>query len=59
MQGDAKRVVGVNILSQSIDWVILNVFRLEGSKQAVPDDQSPAVVTVDIPRIRAVMYAMM
>lgn len=48
---DPDGVVGADVLGQAETGTIPWIFRLEGAKEAVPDNQGSGVIAVDVARI--------
>src|SRR5438067_9788913 len=48
MEGDAHRIVAVNVLGESIHRGIFEVLGLKGAEDAVPDDQRSGMVAVNV-----------
>ena len=59
VKGDTHRVVGTDVLGQAKARGIPPVLGLKCAKQAVPDNERPGVVSVDVARVRAVMDTVM
>ena len=58
MGQDRERIEGVEIIDQTIDGTIRAIFFGKGAQHAVPNDQNPRIVGVEIARIIAVMDPM-
>jgi len=57
MEGNAYGIVGANVVGKAEARRIGRIFRFERAEELVPDDQGPAMVAVNVARIRTVMHA--
>lgn len=58
VEGDAKRIVSLDIFGEAEADGVSGIFRLEGAEKLVPDDEGAAMVAVDVARIGTVVDAM-
>src|SRR5258707_9478204 len=58
VESDANRVIGAEVVGQAKAWWIRGIFRLEAAEELVPNNESAAMVAVDVTGIRTVMHAM-
>src|SRR5579883_917008 len=59
MEGDPHRIERLNVLRQPVDGRFGHVFWFKGAKQAVPDNQRPSMVAIQVAQIGTVMNAVM
>ena len=59
VDGNADRIVGMNVLGETEAGRIGGIFWFERAEEFVPDDERAAVVAVDVFGIGAVLDAMM
>jgi hypothetical protein len=57
VEGNAERIVGVDILGEAETGRVVGIFSLKCAEQFVPDDERAAVVAVDVLGIGGVMDA--
>ncbi len=59
MEGDAHRIVGVDVLRQTVNKGFRFVFGFKGAEETVPDNQCASMIAIEVTRVRGVVNAMM
>src|SRR4051794_21798584 len=59
MEGNADRIVGRDVLGQTVYRRLGRILFCEGPKESIPDNQRSAVISVKVSHIRSMMSTMM